>query len=419
MDKYLIKGPCRLSGEVDISGSKNAALPIITASLLAPGKYRLSNIPDLRDIRTMLAVLKGLGLKYTFNQNELELDSRQIKSYKAPYEMVKTMRASIYVMGPLLGTRGKAEVALPGGCAIGVRPIDIHLKGFEKLGAKITMKSGFVIGRAKQLVGSEIFLGKVSVGATANLLMAAVLAKGVTKIFNAAEEPEITDLIQFLRKMGARITGDGTNILSITGVKKLHPADHTIIPDRIEAGTFILAALITNSQITLRKLNNEHLKNLYAVLDRMKAKYDLSGESSVTVRKHPFRLRPVDIVTMPFPGFATDLQPQLTSLLSVVKGKSVINETIFENRFMHILELNRMGAEITHDEHLAIVNGHRSLNGAPVMASDLRAGAALVLAGLAAKGRTIIDRIYHIDRGYERFEEKLGRLGADIERIRS
>jgi UDP-N-acetylglucosamine 1-carboxyvinyltransferase len=418
MDKFIIKGPATLKGEVTISGSKNAALPIITAALLAKGKFVFTNVPDLHDIKTMLSVLAGLGAKYTFRSNTLELDTTGFKFHKAPYELVKTMRASIYVMGPLLAVLKKAEVALPGGCAIGVRPIDIHLKGFEKLGAKITLDKGFVIAHCNQLRGCEIYFDKVSVGATANILMAAVLAKGQTKIFNAAMEPEITDLIRFLRKMGAHIEGENSNILCIKGVKRLRPANYEIIPDRIEAGTFLLAAAATRSTLHLRKLENEHLKNLYVVLDKMGVKYELPNSHTAVIHKSTM-LKPVDVSTAPYPGFATDLQAQLTAVLATVKGRSVINETIFENRFMHILELNRMGANIQHDEHLAFVTGVKQLTGAPVMASDLRAGAAMVIAALTAKGETLIDRVYHLDRGYERLEKKLQKLGVRIERVRS
>ena len=416
MDKFLIKGPCELKGEVEISGSKNAALPIITATLLAQGRYVLSNIPDLRDIKTILTILKGMGVEYSFEGNRLTIDSGRITNHKAPYELVKTMRASIYVMGPLLAVHGMAEVALPGGCTIGVRPIDIHLKGFEKLGAKIELNKGFVIAKARKLKGTEIFFDKVSVGATANILMACVLAEGKTKIFNAACEPEITDLINFLNAMGAKIDGAGTGILTITGVRRLHPVSYSVIPDRIEAGTFALAAVITKSEITIRKVCNEHLRNLYQVFDKAGVNYGLHQSGVLTIRRQK-KLFPVDIATSPYPGFATDFQPQVTAFLSLVKGKSVVNETVFENRFMHIPELNRMGANIHHDEHLAIISGVTRLTGAPVMASDLRAGAALVLAGLAARGETVVDRIYHIDRGYEGFERKLSALGADITRI--
>lgn len=417
MEKYLIKGPNRLNGEVRISGSKNAALPIITATLLAPGKYELTNVPALKDIRTMCKVLEGLGVITEHKGHKLSLDTSGLNNHTTPYELVKTMRASIYVMGPLLALLGKAEVALPGGCAIGIRPVDIHLKGFEKMGAKIEVKKGFVISKAKNLKGTEIFLEKISVGATANLLMAAVLAAGTTKIFNAAMEPEITDLISFLQKMGAKIKGADTNILVIQGVKKLKPVSYNIIPDRIEAGTFILAALATNGNIVVKNIYNSHLKNLYSVLERMGARIQISGQNSVKVSRSP-KMKPLDLSTAPYPGFPTDLQPQLMALLSLVKGKSVLNETIFENRYMHIPELNRMGSDINYDEHLAIIKGVKSLNGAPVMSSDLRAGAALVIAGLAAKGETVVDRIYHIDRGYENLEEKLQGLGAKIKRIR-
>jgi UDP-N-acetylglucosamine 1-carboxyvinyltransferase len=417
MDKFLIKGPCELKGEVEISGSKNAALPIITAALLAPGEYTLKNVPNLRDIKTMITILSGLGAVCALKNGTLRINTSRITMHKAPYDLVKTMRASIYVMGPLLAVCGKAEVALPGGCAIGVRPVDLHIHGFRKLGARIDLKGGVISARARHLKGTEIYFEKVSVGATANILMAAVLASGTTRIFNATVDPDILDLVNFLQKMGASIDGAGTNVLTVHGKKRLKPANYSIMPDRIEAGTFLIAAAITGGDVTLKNLRNDHLAGVYAVLEKVGVRCLPRGNSAVTVRG---RKRPgtADISTAPFPGFPTDLQPQLTALLALGRGRSVINETVFENRFLHIPELNRMGADIQHDEHLAIINGVPGLTGAPVMASDLRNGSALVLAGLAARGRTLVDRVYHIDRGYESFERKLSGLGADITRIK-
>lgn len=419
MDKYIIQGPCRLEGEVRTSGSKNASLPIITATLLAPGVHTLRNIPDLKDIRTILTILQGLGITFSFADNTLVLDTRRLKAHQAPYELVKTMRASVYVMGPLLARLGKAEVALPGGCAIGVRPVDLHIAGFKRLGVHIDLEAGVIKAHCRRLVGTEIYLEKVSVGATANLLMAAILAQGTTRIFNASMDPDVLDLVGFLRAMGADIEGDGTNVITVRGRRRLRPADYTVMPDRIEAGTFLIAAAITGGHVLVKNCRPEHLRNLVSVLERTGARLRVRGRSAVELLSAPRRPKPVDIATAAYPGFPTDLQPQLTAYLSLGQGTSVINEAVFENRFLHIAELNRMGADIQHDDRLAVINGVRRLTGAPVMASDLRNGAALVLAGLRAHGTTIVDRIYHIDRGYERFEHKLRSLGARIERAPS
>jgi UDP-N-acetylglucosamine 1-carboxyvinyltransferase len=419
MDRFIIHGPCKLKGEVTVSGSKNAALPIISATLLAAGRYTLKNVPDLRDIKTMLTILTGLGAVCSFKKGVLEINTLKVNKHKAPYELVKTMRASVYVMGPLLARLGQAEVALPGGCAIGVRPVDLHIAGFKKLGATIGLKAGVISARAKKLKGTEIYFEKVSVGATANILMAAVLASGTTRIFNATVDPDILDLIAFLKKMGADISGEGTNVLTVRGKRKLSPTDYTVMPDRIEAGTLLIAAAITSGEIVLNRCRPEHLRNLLTVLEKTGAKCAVHGNSTVSLRFPKTRPGTVDIATAAYPGFPTDLQPQLTALLSVAKGTSVINEAVFENRFLHIPELNRMGADIQHDERLAVINGVANLTGAPVMASDLRNGAALVLAGLRARGTTTVDRVYHIDRGYEQIEKKLGRLGARIQRAKA
>lgn len=416
MDKFLIKGGKELTGTVKISGSKNATLPLIATSLLTKGKTVIHNVPELRDIHTMLKVIERLGAEYKFSNNTIEIETTHIKSYIAPYELVKTMRASIYVLGPLLARMGKAEVSLPGGCAIGPRPINLHIEAMKRLGAKIEIRKGFVIAKARKLKGAEIFFEKTSVGATVNTIMAAVMADGETILKNAALEPEIGELINFLRKMGANIEGENTDTIFIRGVNKLSPVEYTVIPDRIETGTFLLAGVITGGEIKLENVIPSHIQALIEVLEKMNVKMKIR-ENFIKL-KEPGTLKSVDIKTAPYPGFPTDLQPQITSVLSTVPGISVINETIFENRFTHIPELIRMGADIEIDEHIAIIRGKKRLSGAPVMASDLRGGAALVLAGLAAKGETIVDRVYHIDRGYERLEYKLQKLGAHIERIK-
>lgn len=416
MDKYIIKGQKKLKGEIVISGSKNATLPLIAAALLAKGITIIKNVPDLKDIKTMLNVIKELGVQYQFENNKIILDTTRITNHSTPYELVKTMRASVYVLGPLLARVGKAEVSLPGGCAIGPRPVNLHIEAMEKLGAKIEIENGFIKAFTKSLKGTEIFFNKVSVGATANTLMAAVSAQGRTVIKNAALEPEIDELINFLHKMGAKIEGKGTDTLFITGVSKLKPIEHTVISDRIETGTFLVASIITKSPITLKNVVPEHITSLLDILTKIGIKYDIKKDS-IKIKEIP-RLNPVYIKTSPFPGFATDLHPIIAPLLVTIPGISVINETIFENRFAYIPELVRMGAEIEVDEHIIIIKGGKKLIGANVMASDLRGGAALVLAGLAAKKQTIIDRIYHIDRGYEHFEDKLIFLNADIKRVK-
>ena len=416
MEKFLIKGEKALSGEVYISGSKNGALPLIAASLLTNGVTILKNVPNLKDITTMLEVINKLGVNYQFEGNTIKIDATRVNSYIAPYELVKKMRASIYVLGPLLARLGRAEVSLPGGCAIGPRPVNLHIKAMENLKASIKIKNGFIIGRAKKLKGSEIFFEKVSVGATINAIMAAVLAEGETIIKNAALEPEVGSLIDFLKKMGANIKGENTDTIFIKGVNKLSPIEYDVMPDRIEAGTFILAGVITKSRIKVKNIIPEHLKSLLDILNEMGVKFQI-GKNYVELIKVK-KLNPVEIKTAPYPGFPTDLQPQICSILSIVPGISVVNEKIFENRFTHIPELIRMGANIELNDNIIIIKGVKNLYGAPVMASDLRGGAALVLAALSAKNETIIDRIYHIDRGYEKIENKLTKLGAYIKRIK-
>lgn len=417
MYQYLINGEKKLKGDVSISGSKNAALPILAASLLACGKTVLYNVPNLQDIQTMLKVLEVLGVHYTFKKNTLRLDTDNVKMYKAPYDLVKTMRASIYVLGPLLSRLGKAIVSLPGGCAIGPRPINLHIEGMERLGAKIKLTDGFINAKVKKLKGSEIIFPLVSVGATVNILMAAVLAEGTTVIKNAAIEPEIEELINFLNKMGAKIEGKNTETLTVKGVNKLKSVKYTVMPDRIEAGTFILTSVITNSPIKIKNIIPDHVNSLLKVLQEMGVNVSLKN-NSIEVMKTG-KLKPVYLKTIPYPGFPTDLQPLIASLLTRVQGISVINESIFENRFAYVPELIRMGADIEIDDHIIIIRGVAGLTGTKVMASDLRGGAALVLAALSADKETTIDRIYHIDRGYENLEQKLHKLGANIQRIKS
>ncbi len=417
MYKYLIQGNKNLKGETSISGSKNAALPLLAASLLTKGVTTLNNVPDLKDINTMLKVLEFLGVECSFKNNKLTLDATNIKTYKAPYDLVKTMRASIYVLGPLLARIGKAKVSLPGGCAIGPRPVDLHLEAIKKLGADITIEDGFINAKIEKLVGTEIIFPKISVGATVNVLMSAVLAKGTTIIKNAALEPEIEELINFLLKMGAKIKGKNTDTLNIEGVNKLKPVKYKIIPDRIEAGTYLIAGVMTDSKIKLTNVNTSHISSLINVLKEMGVKFAITN-NSIQIKKIS-ELKGVYLKTLPYPGFPTDLQPLLTTLLTKVNGISVINETIFENRFAYIPELIRMGANIETDDHMIIIKGGNKLTGAKVMASDLRGGASLVIAGLSAKKKTVIYRIYHIDRGYEKLEHKFTQLGANIKRIKS
>ncbi len=415
MDKLVIEGSRRLSGTVRISGAKNACLPILAACLLTDDRCVIKNIPALRDISTMLKIFKNLDVKVHQDEDAITLEPKGYKKHVAPYELVSTMRASICVLGPLLGKQKRAEVSYPGGCAIGPRPIDLHLKGLRALGADLKVERGYIIGDGRRMRGGHVYLGGhfgSSVLATANTLMAAVLIKGVTIIENAACEPEVEDLTHFLIKMGAKIKGGGTHRLIIEGVNKLHGAEHSVIPDRIESGTYMIAAAITKGDCVLK---NAKLEHMVAVADKL-------AEAGVSVTKvpngirvrHTRSLRPIDLTTLPYPGFPTDMQAQFMTLMTVTKGISVVTEKIYPERFIHISELNRMGADIVLEGPSAIVKGVKELSGAPVMASDLRASAALVLAGLVAKGRTDVHRIYHLDRGYEKIEEKLSRLGARV-----
>ena len=415
MDKLIIKGGKKLCGEVAVSGSKNAALPIFFATILAPGVHTLRNVPALRDINTSIRLLETLGASVEGRSGEVRVDATGIDQVEATYDLVKTMRASVLVLGPLLARFGRSRVSLPGGCAIGARPIDQHLKGLAALGAEIRLSHGYVEAEAKQLQGARIYFDISTVGGTEHLMMTAALAKGETILENAAREPEITELAEVLNGMGARIEGAGTDTIRITGVEQLTPMNHTVMPDRIEAGTFMIAAAMTGGHVRIRNMRLEHLDALTFKLQDAGVEV-LSRDNAVEVRG-PERIRPVNIKTRPYPGFPTDMQAQFMTLMCLADGASVISENIFENRFMHVAELLRFGADIVIEGNSATVKGVRQLSGAPVMATDLRASASLVLAALAADNTSEISRIYHLDRGYERIEEKLKGLGADIERV--
>jgi len=420
MDKLIIQGGVPLKGSVEVSGSKNALLPILAAALLTRDKCVIKNAPDLRDTASMLKILRFLGVPNDFKEGTITLKPNGLGKCEAPYKLVSTMRASFCVLGPLLARFRKAKVSLPGGCIIGVRPVDLHLKGLAKLGAKIQIKEGYVIAETKQLRGDHIYLGGAfgsSVLATANVMMAATLASGTTIIESAACEPEVVDLARFLIKMGAKIRGEGSPYLEIRGVKELHGVEYEIIPDRIEAATLIIAAGITRGDVFVKNARAGHLT---AVLEKLKdvgMNFRIS-QDGVLVKKTNRHFKPFDIVTLPYPGFPTDVQAQFMTLMSITDGISVITEKIYPDRFMHVAELNRMGAQIMREGPYAVVHGIKRLSGAPVMASDLRASAALVLAGLAAHGKTEISRIYHLDRGYEKLDFKLKKLGAKIERVK-
>ena len=416
MDKLIVEGSRRLEGSVTINGAKNASLPILAAALLSDEKSVIRNVPMLRDITTMLKIFKALDVKARQDGDVVTIEPKGYKKNVAPYELVSTMRASICVLGPLLAKQRYAEVSYPGGCVIGPRPIDLHLKGLESLGARLKVERGYIIADGKNLRGGHVYLGGhsgSSVLATANVMMAATLTKGVTVIENTACEPEVSDLTAFLIKMGAKIKGLGTHRLVIEGVKKLHGAEHSIIPDRIEAGTYAIAAAITKGDVTLRNAKLEHMSAVADIL--VKAGLKITKVPNGFRVRYVKKLKPVDVTTLPYPGFPTDMQAQLMSPMTVTEGAiSVITEKIYPDRFTHIMELNRMGANIRLEGPSAIITGVKQLSGAPVMASDLRASAALVLAGLVAKGRTEVLRIYHLDRGYEKLEEKLASLGANV-----
>ena len=416
MDKFVIHGGNELKGSVQISGAKNATLALMPAALLASGESVLLNTPELNDVFTMSKLLKQLGAEIQFENNVLKINSATVNNQTAPYEHVKKMRASVYVLGPLLARYGFAKVSLPGGCAWGPRPINLHLEGLKKLGADIELDEGYIIVKAKRLHGAKINFDKSSVGATGNILMAAVLAKGATIINNAAMEPEITNLVNFLEKMGAKISGINTSIFEIEGVDELHPAEIETIPDRIEAGTFLVAAAITKGNILVRGGIDAHL---YAVLSKLEdagVLIEVNG-NDIRINAQNIDPRSVDVYTGIFPGFPTDMQAQWLALMSIADSVSTVTDTIYTDRFSHVAELARLGADISVQENNAVIKGVKKLSGAKVMSTDLRASASLVLAGLAAEGVTEVLRVYHLDRGYQRLEEKLRQLGADIERV--
>ena len=417
MEKLKIIGGKKLSGSISCSGAKNAALPMLAATILSDKPITFKNLPYLQDITTMFEILGSMGADITLNENmDFIISTSHLHDYEARYELVKTMRASILVLGSLVARHGFARIALPGGCAIGTRPVDFHLDALEKLGAKIELKNGYIEATSKKLIGCEINFPGVSVTGTENIMMAAVLAKGQTVLRNVAKEPEVEDLANFLNSMGAKIIGAGTDEIIIDGVENLDGTEFSIPADRIEAGTYLIAAAITGGDVTISNVQAPRMNN---ILDKLKLSGAsvIVGDDTIQLIMENDSILPVDISTAPFPGFPTDMQAQFTVLNALSEGPSVVTENVFENRFMHVQELNRMGCDITVKGSNAFIKGVNALNGAPVMATDLRASASLILAGLCAKGETIVDRIYHIDRGYERIEEKLSYLGADITRL--
>lgn len=418
MAKFLVENNGPLRGEVTVSGAKNSVLPLMAATILVDEECIIQDVPDLRDVDVMCQILESLGVKVhaDFNNNRLSLNATEILLNETPHELAKRMRASILTMGPILARKGSAVVALPGGCAIGARPIDLHLKGFEALGAEIIFGDNYVEARAEKLKGGRFYLDYPSVGATENIITAAVLAEGTTIIENVAKEPEIVDLANYLNKMGARIKGAGTDTIKIEGVEKLHGTTHTVIPDRIETGTFMVAAAITRGDVLIKNVVPGHVRPIIAKLEECGCIVEDTLDG-LRVKADERPLTATDIKTLPYPGFPTDMQSQFMALLTTVEGKSTVIETVFENRYMHVSELNRMGADITSDDRKAVVHGGTPLHGASVMSTDLRAGAALVLAGLAASGTTEISEIYHIERGYTEFVEKLKGIGANIRRV--
>lgn len=419
MEKLIIKGNNPLNGEIKISGAKNAALPILAASLLSTAPIQISNIPHLQDVTTIVSLLGQMGVRVTLDErNNIEIDSSHLESFFAPYELVRTMRASVLVLGPLLSRFGEAEVSLPGGCAIGTRPVDQHLKGMQAMGAEMTIENGYIKAKAKRLHGATIVMDIVTVTGTENIMMAAVLAKGQTIIHNAAREPEVEDLANFLNAMGAQVSGAGTSTIVIDGVDELHGGRYHVLPDRIETGTYLAAAAITRGRIKLKNTRPDLLESVLLKLEEIGAIID-TGIDWISLDMKGKRPYAVNISTAPYPAFPTDMQAQMMAVNTIAQGTGVITETVFENRFMHVQELQRMGANIALKGNTAICTGVENLIGAQVMATDLRASASLVLAGLAARGETIIDRIYHIDRGYECIEEKLTQLGAQIHRLPS
>lgn len=418
LDRVAMIGGKRLVGEVEASGAKNSALPVLISSILTSQPCRYTRVPNLEDIRTTFKLLSGLGAEVDdqLKSNSVSIHAKSMSRFEAPYDLVRKMRASVVVLGPLLARLGKAKVSLPGGCAIGTRPIDLHLFGLEKLGAQIKLEQGYVLAEAKKLKGAKIHFDFPSVGATENVLMAATLAKGTSLISNAAKEPEIVDLADALRAMGAKITGDGTDQIEVQGVDQLNGCDFEILPDRIEVGTYLIAGAMTQGDVTVKRCNRSHLEAVITKLEEVGAEV----QSTVDTIRIQMKSRPkaCDVITQPYPGFPTDIQAQWMALMCVADGTSTISETIFENRFMHVPELLRLGADIQIRGNQATVVGKEKLLGAPLMATDLRASASLILAGLVAEGKTIVNRVYHLDRGYERIEEKLRKLGASIERLK-
>ncbi|MES9925641.1 MAG: UDP-N-acetylglucosamine 1-carboxyvinyltransferase [Candidatus Thiodiazotropha endolucinida] len=419
MDKLIIRGGTPLSGEVRIAGAKNAALPILAATLLSDGPMRVGNVPHLHDITTTMELLGGMGASLMVDEKmEIEVDSNTINKFSAPYELVKTMRASILVLGPLLARFGHADVSLPGGCAIGSRPVNLHIEGLRAMGADIEVENGYIRSRCKRLHGARIVMDMVTVTGTENLMMAAALAEGTSLIENAAREPEVVDLAECLNKMGAKISGAGSPNICIEGVESLKGTEYNVLPDRIETGTFLVAAAITQGSIKVRDTRSELVDSVLQKLREAGAEIEI-GEDWISLDMKGKRPMAVDVYTAPYPAFPTDMQAQFTALNSVAEGVGIVTETIFENRFMHVQELQRMGAQIKLEGNTAICTGANNLTGAPVMATDLRASASLVLAGLVAEGETLVDRIYHIDRGYQNIEEKLAGLGGEIRRLPS
>ncbi|HLB42432.1 MAG TPA: UDP-N-acetylglucosamine 1-carboxyvinyltransferase [Gammaproteobacteria bacterium] len=419
MEKLIIKGGIPLNGEIKISGAKNAALPILAASLLSNLPIQIGNIPHLQDVTTIVSLLGQMGVHITLDErSSIEIDSSHLESFRAPYELVRTMRASILVLGPLLTRFGRAEVSLPGGCAIGTRPVDQHLKGLQAMGAEIKIENGYIKAKAKKLFGATIVMDLITVTGTENIMMAGVLAEGQTIIHNAAREPEVEDLANFLNLLGAKINGAGTSTITIDGVDKLGGGNYSVLPDRIETGTYLAAAIITRGKIKLKNSRPDLLESVLLKLEETGAIID-TGPDWISLDMQGQRPHAVNLSTAPYPAFPTDMQAQMMAVNAIANGTGVITETVFENRFMHIQELQRMGAHIALKGNTAICTGQHHLYGAPVMATDLRASASLVLAGLAAQGETIINRIYHIDRGYECIEEKLAQLGARIQRTPS
>ena len=416
MQKLSIQGGSRLNGEVRISGAKNAALPILCAGLLTDDSLQLGNVPDLNDVATMRKLLQQMGMAIEVNGGEVVLSAAQIDRLEAPYDMVKTMRAAILVLGPLVARFGEARVSLPGGCAIGSRPVDLHIKGLQAMGAEIHIEHGYIHAQAKRLKGARIFFDLVSVTGTENLMMAATLADGITVLENAAREPEVVDLAHCLIAMGAKIEGAGSDTITITGVDRLHGASHRIMPDRIESGTFLVAAAAAGGSITLTETRADILDNVLEKLQEAGATIQVAGGTiSLQMNQRP---RAVNVRTAPYPAFPTDMQAQFMALNCIAEGSSMVVETIFENRFMHVQELRRLGAQIDVEGNTAVIRGCAQLEGATIMATDLRASACLVIAGLVAQGETVVDRIYHLDRGYEHIEAKLSALGAQIRRIK-